>query len=64
MFKNIKEVFNKFKPLNLTKSLDVTHRTPLTNSVNSGVNAVEFEVPENAQYNPRIPDLIFGKVES
>jgi hypothetical protein len=28
------------------------------------VDAVEFELPENAQYNPRIPELIHGKVES
>ena len=28
------------------------------------IEAVEFEVPENAQYNPRIPELIHGKLES
>jgi len=28
------------------------------------INVTEFELPRNAQYNPRIPDLVNGKVFS
>ena len=63
MFKYLKNKAVKYKlskEINKFESIFV----PKEHIVFKLVELVEFEVPENAQYNPRIPDLIQGKVKS
>ena len=63
MLSYLKKQAGKYKLSKAINKFDSVKKTRIevTELVNE---AVEFEVPENAQYNPRIPDLIHGKVES